>query len=83
MTEEFYSYITRDGDRWDMISQKYYSNPNLYEEIIKANPEIPIEPVLDAGIKLKIPVLEESETIQFELPPWKNKRQPEWSWRKR
>ena len=54
-----------------MISQKYYSNPNLYEEIIKANPEVPIEPVLDAGIKLKIPVLEESETIQFELPPWK------------
>nr|DAK09400.1 MAG TPA: tail protein [Caudoviricetes sp.] len=71
MTEEFYSYITRDGDRWDMISQKYYSNPNLYEEIIKANPEVPIEPVLEAGIKLKIPVLEESETIQFELPPWK------------
>ena len=71
MTEEFYSYITRDEDRWDMISQKYYSNPNLYEEIIKANPEVPIEPVLDAGIKLKIPVLEESETIQFELPPWK------------
>ena len=71
MTEEFYSYITRDGDRWYMISQKYYSNPKLYEEIIKANPEVPIEPVLEAGIKLKIPVLEESETIQFELPPWK------------
>ena len=71
MTEEFYSYITRDGDRWDMISQKYYSTPNLYEEIIKANHEIQIEPVLNAGIKLKIPVIEESETIQFELPPWK------------
>ncbi len=68
---EYYTYITRDGDRWDMISHKYYSNPNLYEEIIKSNPEVPIEPVLDAGIKLKIPVLEESETIQFELPPWK------------
>lgn len=68
---EYYTYITRDGDRWDMISQKYYNTPNLYEEIIKANPEIPIKPVLDAGIKLKIPVLEESEIIQFELPPWK------------
>lgn len=68
---EYYTYITRDEDRWDMISQKYYNNPNLYEEIIKANPEVSIEPVLDAGIKLKIHVLEESETIQFELPPWK------------
>lgn len=68
---EFYSYITKDGDRWDMISYKFYNNPNLYEEIIKANPEVPQEPVLESGIKLKIPVLEESETIQFELPPWK------------
>ena len=68
---EYYTYITRDGDRWDNIAYKFYVNPNLYEEIIKANPEVPIEPVLDAGIKLKIPVLEESETIQFELPPWK------------
>ena len=68
---EYYTYITRDGDRWDMISQKYYNTPNLYEEIIKGNPKTPIEPVFDAGIKLKIPVLEESEIIQFELPPWK------------
>ena len=68
---EYYSYITKDNDRWDTISNKYYKTPTLYEEIIKANPEIPIEPVLQAGIKLKIPILEESETIQFELPPWK------------
>lgn len=35
------------------------------------HPEIPIEPVLPSGIKLKIPILEDSETIKFELPPWK------------
>lgn len=68
---EFYSYVTKDGDRWDMISYRFYNNPNLYEEIIKANLEVSQEPVLESGIKLKIPVLEESETIQFELPPWK------------
>ena len=68
---EFYSYVTKDGDRWDMISYRFYNNPNLYEEIIKANPKVSQEPVLESGIKLKIPVLEESVTIQFELPPWK------------
>lgn len=68
---EYYSYITKDNDRWDLISYKFYSTPNLYEEIIKANPNVPIEPTLPAGIKLKIPVLEESQTIKFELPPWK------------
>lgn len=68
---EYYSYITKDSDRWDLIAYRFYKNPTMYEEIIKANPEVTIEPVLPAGIKLKIPVLEESETIKFETPPWK------------
>lgn len=68
---EYYSYITKDNDRWDLISYKFYKNPTLYEQIIKANPDVKIEPVLNAGIKLKIPVLEETQTIKFELPPWK------------
>lgn len=68
---EYYSYITKDCDRWDLIAYKFYKNPTMYEEIIKANPHVPIEPILQPGIKLKIPVFEESETIKFELPPWK------------
>lgn len=68
---EFYSYITKDGDRWDLIAYKYYKNPTMYEEIIKANPNVPIETILPAGINLKIPILEESSTIKFDLPPWK------------
>ncbi len=68
---EFYSYITTQNDRWDLISYKFYKTPFLYEKIIKANPNIPIKPILDAGIELKIPVIQESETIKFELPPWK------------
>ena len=68
---EFYSYITKDGDRWDSISYKFYDNPNLYEEIIKANPTVLNDPVIESGIKLKIPVLDTSQTIQFELTPWK------------
>ena len=68
---EFYSYISQDNDRWDLIAYKFYKDANKYEEIIKANPNIEINPTLFAGIKLKIPVLETSETIKFELPPWR------------
>jgi len=68
---EYYTYITKDNDRWDLISYKFYKTPTYYEEIIKANPDIKITPTLEAGIKLKIPILEESKTIIFELPPWK------------
>ena len=68
---EYYSYVTVDNDRWDKISNKFYKTPNLYEKIIQANPNIPRTPLLSAGIKLNIPILEESQTIKFELPPWK------------
>nr|DAF63595.1 MAG TPA: baseplate wedge protein [Siphoviridae sp. ctwQT14] len=71
MPDEFYTYITKQNDRWDLIAYEYYNNALLYEEIIKANPEIKITPVLEAGIKIKVPVLKEDTTIQFELPPWK------------
>ena len=67
----FYSYITVDGDRWDKISNKFYKTPKLYEQIIKTNPEVKRTPVLSSGIKLNIPIIEENQTIQFELPPWK------------
>ena len=68
---EFYSYITHDNDRWDLIAYTFYNDATKYEPIIQANPNVPKEPTIAAGIKLRIPVLDESETIKFELPPWK------------
>ncbi|NJD38454.1 MAG: hypothetical protein FIA89_09080 [Geobacter sp.] len=68
-------HITVDGDRWDLLAWEYYGDPTLYEPIIAANPEVQIEPVLPAGIRLIIPVLEESLVGDIatseELPPWK------------
>ena len=68
---EYYSYITKDNDRWDLIAYKFYNDATRYEPIINSNPDVDISPILKSGLKLKIPVLNESETIKFELPPWK------------
>jgi phage tail protein X len=68
------TYITKAGDRWDWISYQFYGTCDLYKEIIKANPQLPIEiiasPILPAGIELVIPDIEVHETVK-ELPPWK------------
>lgn len=69
---EFYEYITKDGDRWDLIAYDYYGDATLYESIITANSDIPITPILPSGLKLQIPVRDEIEQIQFELPPWRS-----------
>ena len=68
---EYYNYITKDNDRWDLISYKYYNDSTLYETIIQANPEVEITPILKAGIKLKIPVIETTDEITADLPPWR------------
>jgi len=70
MSENYYEYITKEGDRWDLIANLYYGDPMKYEPIITANPEVTIYPILPAGIKLIIPVIEVNNTIE-ELPPWK------------
>ena len=69
---EYYNYITKDNDRWDLISYKFYNDATLYENIIKANPNVEIAPILNAGIKLKIPVIETTDEITSDLPPWRN-----------
>lgn len=67
---EYYEYITKEGDRWDLIAYDFYGDATMYEPIIVANPEVPIIPILPSGIKLKIPVIEIKNIIE-ELPPWK------------
>ncbi len=69
---EFIQHITSDGERWDTIAYKYYGDPFAYEQIIDANPSVPIVPILPSGIVLMIPVVEDDATLPSEeLPPWK------------
>jgi nucleoid-associated protein YgaU len=70
---DFVEYIVKDGERWDTIAQKAYGNPALYEGIIEANQSTVISPILTAGTRLKIPILNQAEIeIDSELlPPWK------------
>ena len=70
MAQQYTNYITRDGDRWDLISQFAYGDPFKYVAIIAANPAVPISMVLDAGIEILIPIIV-TEVVTTTLPPWK------------
>ena len=68
---EYYEYVTKDGDRWDMLAANYYGDPCKMDLIIRANPEVIIRPVLDAGIKIRIPVVEKrliASVVSGEVP---------------
>ena len=70
---QYIIHVTKDGERWDSLAYRYYGNALLYEGIVRANPHVPIKPILDAGITLRIPILERSdiETDKGDLPPWR------------
>lgn len=69
---KYYEYITKEGDRWDLIAYEFYGDATMYEPIIVANPDVPILPILPSGLKLLIPEMDFKDLIpSLELPPWK------------
>lgn len=64
-----WQHISREGERWDTLAAHYYGDPLGYVRIIAANPDIPITPVLPAGIALAIPLINAQDTVE-ETPPW-------------
>lgn len=69
----FVEYVAKQGDRWDTIAFKAYGDATLINGIIEANPTIVISPILEAGTRIIVPILEQGD-IQIDselLPPWK------------
>jgi len=66
------THVTSAGERWDLLAWNYYGDPTLYGCLVMANPNIPIEPVFEAGLTIMIPVLDKSNVSTISLPPWKS-----------
>lgn len=66
-------YVVKQGDRWDTVAQKAYGDSTLVSGIIDANPAVVVSAVLEPGVRLVIPILEEGDIIIDSelLPPWK------------
>jgi phage tail protein X len=62
-------HITVAGERWDTLAWNYYGDPTLYSGIVLANPAVPIEPQFEAGLLVKIPIVQQTQTPAT-LPPW-------------
>ncbi len=69
MPNQYYNYLTLEGDTFDAISLDFYNAEKFASTIIQANPEYRQVLKFKAGITLKIPVIEEEKADS--LPPWK------------
>jgi len=68
---QYIAHVTVAGERWDLLAWTYYGDASLYSPIIMANTLIPIEPALEAGLQIAIPLLQVSPSATANLPPWK------------
>ncbi len=63
-------YITRNGDTYDMLAIAFYDDEMMSTYIMQANERYIGTVIFDAGIVLRIPILDIVETPET-LPPWR------------
>ena len=69
---EYIEHITLDGDRWDQIANLYYGDASRISPLAEANEHLRLLPVLPGGLPVRVPILEDDNTLlPEELPPWK------------
>lgn len=68
-----YYYITKQGDMWDYIAWKVYSNEKMIEKLLNAeeNREIMCTYIFSAGVKVWCPEVAE-QTAADSLAPWRD-----------
>lgn len=72
---DYTEYKTVKGDRWDTIAHKAYGDSKAMDEIIRANPTVPMAAVLPEGTTILVPIKTrgglQSSINTNNLPPWK------------
>ena len=70
LTSNFNTYVTTSGDTFDLLAILAYDDEKKASYIVQANPQYMGTLIFDAGIILKIPVLDATESSDT-LPPWR------------
>lgn len=63
-------HTTKQGERWDAIAYRHYSDPYQIPRILEANPSQYGKLTPDVGILLQIPILNTTRTTPVIAPPW-------------
>lgn len=71
--DKLLQHITIEGERWDSIALKMYGSASMMNKVMEANPDVPRDDRLPAGVILDIPIINEAEVLTDaeKLPPWK------------
>lgn len=63
-------HITIEGDTFDALALKYYNEERLASRIISSNLDYCDTLIFEAGVVLRIPIMDTVDTPET-LPPWR------------
>lgn len=63
-------YTTREGDTFDALALDMYKSETLSHYIIEFNPDYADVLIFEAGVRLRLPIVEDAE-LPDTLPPWR------------
>lgn len=66
----FKTYIARQGQLWDQIALEMYGTEMKASFLLEHNQELTDILIFEGGERVRVPIIEESETLQS-LPPWR------------
>ena len=64
------TYVTRDGDAWDVVSKIHYGSELYAHDIMTANPQYRDHVLLPGNLTLTIPDVD-TQVFPTITPPWK------------
>lgn len=67
------NYTTGQNETWSQIAWKMYGSMEGISVLVKANPQIPLDPVLPERTNIVVPILDVTDIPikNNNLPPWK------------
>lgn len=70
---EYLTHKTKDNDRWDLLALRYYGDPLFLGPLLEANPRHAPKTLLEAGLRLLVPILDQTEVtpVKPEVVAWR------------
>lgn len=65
------TYTTIQGDMWDAIAYRLWSNETLFHKLMEANPQHRHVVIFPANVSLTVPEVATEQTTKAMDPPWK------------
>lgn len=67
-----FNYISKEGDRWDILADVFYGSNKSINVLTDANPLVALSKIIPIGSNIIVPIINNTSVsiLTTNLPPW-------------